>query len=263
MKDLIISGVQCPLKWEDPEANREALGQRLEALPESDIVVLPEMFTTGFTMSPETVAETHSDDMATLKWMRAHARRLNAAVTGSVSVKDGDDYFNRMYWVMPDGETTWYDKQHLFTFADEHHHYSPGKRQVVVECHGWRILLQVCYDLRFPEQARNRYEADEDDRPRYDVALYVANWPGVRAAPWKTLLRARAIENQCYLVGVNRVGEDGKGIEYTGDSAIIDPKGVPLTEATPGRDQVITARCSYSELQDFREKFPVLRDSIE
>lgn len=260
MKDLIISGVQCPLKWEEPEANREAIGQRLDALSECDVVVLPEMFTTGFTMSPETAAETHSDDMATLQWMRTQAKRLNAAVTGSVSVKDGEDYFNRMYWVSPDGSTTWYDKQHLFTFADEHHHYSPGKRQVVVEFRGWRILLQVCYDLRFPEQARNRYE---DDRARYDVALYVANWPGVRAAPWKALLRARAIENQCYLVGVNRVGQDGKGIDYTGDSAMIDSKGVSLTEATPGKDQVITASCSYDELQSFREKFPVLQDIIE
>lgn len=259
MKDLIISGVQCPLKWEDPEANREYLGQRLDALPESDIVVLPEMFTTGFTMSPETIAEEHSDDMATLRWMRNHAKKLNAALTGSVSVKDGEEYFNRMYWVTPDGETTWYDKQHLFTFADEHHHYSPGKRQVVVEFRGWRILLQVCYDLRFPEQARNRYEGE---RARYDVALYVANWPGVRSAPWKTLLRARAIENQCYLVGVNRVGEDGKGIAYTGDSAIIDPKGTPLKEAVPGNDEVITASCSFEELQDFRKKFPVLRDIV-
>lgn len=223
----------------------------------TDVVVLPEMFTTGFSMSASVVAEEHSDTMQTLVWMRGEAARLNAAITGSVAVRDGEQCYNRLYWVEPNGKTQFYDKRHLFTFAGEHREYTPGARRVVVEWRGWKILLQICYDLRFPESARNGIAAEN---PMYDALIYVANWPEVRRDPWSTLLKARAIENQCYVLGVNRVGTDGNGHVYSGDSAIHGPKGELISTALAGETAVISARLSAVELADFRSKFPVLHD---
>lgn len=257
MSNLNVSVVQCELHWESPEENRSSIEKHLNPLSNTDVIVLPEMFTTGFSMRPEQIAEDHHSSMASLAWMQGLAEKHQAAITGSISVKEEGAYFNRMYWVEPEGKVVWYNKRHLFTFANEDDHYSPGTARVVVEWRGWKILLQVCYDLRFPVYMRNQIE---HGAPQYDAAIFVANWPAVRSHPWKTLLLARAIENQCFVVASNRVGEDGNGISYSGDSAIIDPKGDYLIEAQPYRTQIIQHDLEWESLEAFRAKFPVLFD---
>lgn len=261
MQDLRVSILQVPLEWEAPQANRAAFSRRFDDLPASDLVVMPEMFTTGFSMKATEVPESHGlTGMVTLDWMRTEAQRLNAALTGSVAVSDKGIFFNRMYWVEPDGKVVWYDKRHLFTFAGEDRSFSAGTTRVVTEWRGWRIMLQVCYDLRFPEGARNSVA---DGRAHYDALIYVANWPEVRRDAWSSLLTARAIENQCFVVGANRCGTDGNGIAYTGDSAIIDPKGSYLAQAPEGEDATLRATLKFDELSEFRTKFPVLFDRID
>lgn len=258
MEDLRVTVVQCTLHWEDPSANRSHISTLLNQVKDTDVIVLPEMFTTGFSMDPERVAEIHIPTaMETLEWMKAESEKHNAALTGSVSVKDGDHYFNRMYWVTPDGQVQHYDKRHLFTFANEDDHYSPGASKKVVHWRGWNILLQICYDLRFPVFMRNTVV---NDSPEYDAAIFVANWPAVRSKPWKNLLISRAIENQCYVLASNRVGADGNGIEYSGDSSVIDPKGDYLIEAVPGQEEIVQTELSRKEIGEFRMKFPVLYD---
>lgn len=258
MDDLLVTGVQCHLHWEDPQANRTHIADLLSDIGQTDLIVLPEMFTTGFTMRPETMAEHHDPNtMETIQWMRMLAARHDAAITGSVSVEDDALYYNRMYFVTPDGNTLWYDKYHLFSFANEDDHYSAGEDRVVVNWRGWNILLQVCYDLRFPVYSRNTIDQRQPD---YDLAVYIASWPAARNHPWKALLMARAIENQCYIVGVNRVGVDGNNIAYSGDSSVIDARGGYLKQALASQEEVFDACCSASDLQDFRKKFPVLFD---
>ncbi|MFN3875767.1 MAG: amidohydrolase [Flavobacteriales bacterium] len=240
------------LHWEDAAANRAMFAAKLAPLKgASDLVVLPEMFTTGFSMRSAELAEPM--DGPALQWMREQAAALDAALYGSVIIEEEGRRFNRGLFVMPDGRALHYDKRHLFRFAGEHERFSPGNRRVVVEWRGWRILLQVCFDLRFPVFARNRGD--------YDLALYVANWPEARRLPWSQLLVARAIENQCYVAGVNRVGMDGKGIHYSGDSAAISPKGLPLAACEPGKEAVTTVPLSMSELVEFRAAFPVALDA--
>lgn len=250
MRDLRVTLVQQPLAWQDAAANRATFQSLLAPLAgHTDLVVLPEMFTTGFTMAAEHLAETM--DGPTVAWIREVARRLGAVVTGSVVVDD-DGFRNRLLWAAPDGELAWYDKRHLFRMAREHEHYAAGGTRVVLRVHGWRVLPLVCYDLRFPVWSRNRGD--------YDLALYVANWPAARRHPWCTLLRARAIENLSYVVGVNRVGTDGQGIEYSGDSAAIDPLGQALADcgSTPG---VTTVTLSADALAAHRQRFPAHLDA--
>lgn len=257
MKDLRVCAIQANLVWENPNANYQAIATLFPQRGEVDLVVLPEMFTTGFSMKPESVAEQHSLEMSTLVWMKSSAAELNAAITGSVSVEEDGHYYNRLYWVEPEGRVLWYDKQHLFTFANEDDHYTAGKNRMIVHWRGWNILPLICYDLRFPELARNGQTNSEID---YDLCIYVANWPAVRSHPWTSLLVARAIENQCYLIGCNRSGNDGNDIAYTGDSAILDPRGTTLTYAEPGVEEAISHTLSAEALVDFRRKFPVLFD---
>lgn len=257
MNDLKITLVQALLEWENPEANRMLFSTLLKKVSGTDLVVLPEMFTTGFTMDTSSTAEQHSASMETLVWMRSEARRLDAAITGSVAVSDGDRFYNRLYWVQPDGDVFFYDKRHLFTFAGEHRVYTPGNQRLVVVWRGWKILLQICYDLRFPESARNGIA---NEQPVYDALVYVANWPEARRDAWSTLLKARAIENQCYVIGTNRVGADGNGIRYSGNSAVHGPKGELLSGAADGATALINAHLSAAELAEFRAKFPVLYD---
>lgn len=246
MQDLRVLLMQSMLQWEDGAANRSRFSDLLEGLEGStDLVLLPEMFTTGFSMRSRELAE--GMDGPTVAWMRAQARKLDAALYGSAIIGEGGKYFNRGLFVVPDGTVTTYDKRHLFRFADETSHFSAGVDRVVVQWRGWRLLLQICFDLRFPVFARNRGD--------YDAILYVANWPEARRYAWSQLLIARAIENQCYVVGVNRVGMDGKGIHYTGDSAIIDPKG-QVTEVLPERS-LTSAQLHWAPLEEFRKKFPV------
>ena len=242
--------VQYDIVWADPEANRSRLDALLETLPQVDLVVLPEMFSTGFATQPEGVAE--DAPSATLEWMKAKARTMDCAIAGSVALHENGGYFNRFWFVKPSGEVTAYDKHHLFTYGGEHHRFTRGSDRVVVEWRGFRFLLNVCYDLRFPVWSRNRKD--------YDAAIYVASWPSVRQYPWDTLLRARAIENQCFVLGVNRVGKD-PSCEYAGGTAAVDPYGATLTACVPGAEQILVTDLDMSVLEAFRAKFPVLDDA--
>ncbi|GAB3823481.1 amidohydrolase [Pontibacter rugosus] len=250
--DLRITLVQTELHWQDAAANRQMFSNKLAAVaPQTDLIILPEMFTTGFSMSPENLAE--KADSITLEWMQQEARKHRAVLTGSVMVQEGEQYFNRLYWVRPDGSYASYNKKHLFRMAKEHHTYAPGKERLIVELNGWKICPLVCYDLRFPVWSRNTGNS-------YDLLLYVANWPKVRNQPWRTLLQARAIENIAYVAGVNRVGTDGNNHPYSGDSAIIHPKGYHLLE-TAEVEAIHTLTLSKKELDDFREAFPAHLDA--
>lgn len=252
MRDLRVTLVQRMLHWEDADANRSMFQEKLAALKgATDLVLLPEMFTTGFSMRSVELAE--GPDGSTVNWMKRQARELDAALYGSAIIKAGDRYHNRGLFVEPSGKVTSYDKRHLFRFANENEHYAPGRKRVVAEWRGWRLLLQVCFDLRFPVFSRNRGD--------YDAILYVANWPEVRRYPWSQLLIARAIENQCYVAGLNRVGMDGKGNHYSGDSVVIDPRGQVIDACDPGQECVRTISLSMEELVTFREKFPVAKDA--
>lgn len=215
-----------------------------------DILVLPEMFTTGFSMDSENISEQH--DTHSLPFMRDLANRYSCAICGSIATKDGDNYYNRFYFVEPDGKVSYYDKHHLFRMASEHNHYSYGDKRVIVEYKGVRILLQVCYDLRFPVWSRNRGD--------YDVILYVASWPTPRVKAWNKLLDARAIENLAYVIGVNRVG-DFEGINYVGGTHIIDFKGEKLVSAADSAEQLISYKIDLEALKRFREVFPAHLDS--
>jgi omega-amidase len=254
MQDLRVTLVQSMLHWEDAAANRAMFGQKLAALKgTTDLIVLPEMFTTGFSMRSADLAETMEG--ATVQWMREQAAATNAALYGSAIITAAGKYFNRGLFVEPSGAVTVYDKRHLFRFANENEHFAQGIERVVVEWRGWRLLLQVCFDLRFPVFARNRSD--------YDAILYVANWPEARRFPWSQLLIARAIENQCYVVGGNRVGMDGKSIHYSGDSVVIDPRGAVIGSVEPSQEGTATVVLDRASLEDFREKFPVAKDADE
>jgi omega-amidase len=252
MQDLTVTIVQTALHWHAPVANRAMFTEKLAKVsPVTDLIVLPEMFTTGFSMHATTLAEKPEGE--TLHWMQEMAVVHQAVITGSIIVKENEHYYNRLYWVRPDGTFNTYDKKHLFRMAKEHHTYTPGKEKLLVELNGWNICPLVCYDLRFPVWSRNRENS-------YDLMLYVANWPKVRNLAWSTLLQARAIENIAYCIGVNRVGTDGNGHPYSGDSAIIHPKGHKLLE-TSEQEGIHTITLSKQELLDFREVFPAHLDA--
>lgn len=246
--DILL--VQAALEWLSPDANRKHIGAMLADTRGADLIVLPEMFTTGFVTDTNTIAE--KDETRSLEWMRALAQDSGAAVVGSVAVEDGGRFFNRCYFVRPDGTFVSYDKRHLFGFGGEHVNYTPGRERVVVEWAGFRILLQVCYDLRFPVFSRNMGD--------YDMILYVASWSQARRKVLDVLLRARAIENVCYVAGVNRVGSDPAS-EYDGGTAMIDFKGDVMERAEDNCECVVRAKADIGELMAFRAKFPVLDDA--
>jgi predicted amidohydrolase len=254
---LIVSTVQYDIVWENPKANLEKISMLLENIDNTDLIVLPEMFTTGFSMEPERIAEEHSENMSTLNWMYDQASKHDAVVLGSVAVKDGEHYYNRMYVAFPNRTNIRYDKNHLFSFGKENEHYKAGTQSLVFEWKSWNIRPLICYDLRFPELARNNWDGDEAN---YDLLVYSANWPEVRSYPWSTLLRARAIENQAYLIGCNRVGRDGSNINHAGDSVVLDPRGGVIAELKPFEEGVITAQLDDFTLTQFRQAFPVLKD---
>ena len=245
-----VAVLQMDIVWADPKGNRERADEAIASCPDADLYVLPEMFSTGFCTQPEGVAE--SAESMTLEWMKAKAAAVGAALAGSVAVTDGGQYFNRFYFVKPDSTVVSYDKKHLFTFGGEHNHFTAGDRRVVVEHCGVRILLEICYDLRFPVWSRNHGD--------YDMAIYVASWPTPRVDAWKALLTARAIENQCFVVGVNRVGDDPSN-NYCGGSRVIDPYGRIMTACEDGIEEVRTVEIDMTMLETFREKFPVLNDA--
>jgi predicted amidohydrolase len=255
---LRITLVQPDTAWHDPAANRAAIAAFLAGAAPSDLIVLPEMFTTGFSNDAATNAESMEGE--TVAWMRALAAQRDAAVTGSVAMRDGDAVFNRLLFVTPAGALWHYDKRHLFRMAREQDWYASGRERLIVEFRGWRICLLVCYDLRFPVFARNRVDSSRGADLEYDLLVYVANWPVARHEAWRTLLRARAMENLCYVVGVNRCGTDGNGHPYSGGSIATDPLGAAAVEcdATP---QVASAELSLERLREHRRRFPAHLDA--
>ena len=258
MNNFRITLVQGATRWHDPAGNRDYYGELIAPLRGiSDLVLLPETFTSGF--SNDAIGSAETMDGPTVAWIREQAQRLDAAVCGSVQLRDGEGVFNRLLWAAPDGGLQSYDKRHLFRYAKEHERYAAGRERLTVEWKGWRICPLVCYDLRFPVFSRNRYDVERSGQPDYDLLLYVANWPSARAYAWKTLLRARAIENLCYVAGLNRVGTDGNGLHYAGDSAVIDFLGHPVSECTD-EEVVVTTTLQADELAEHRARFPAMLD---
>lgn len=244
-----VALLQYPLVWENPAANRKAFEERIKTIEKVDLILLPEMFSTGFTMSPEKVAETM--DGATVRWMREMASESDAAIAGSLVMSEDGNFNNRLLFVEPSGRITSYDKRHLFSLAGEHRVYKPGTEKVVVEFRGFKICLQVCYDLRFPAFSRNV----ED----YDLLVYVANWPQPRIQAWNALLKARAIENMCYVAAVNRTGTDDTGHNYPGHSQIVDYLGNYVCEPSE-QEGVIYAALDRDAMLESRKKFGFLDD---
>ena len=278
---LTCTLIQTKLIWEDAAANRQMLEEKINSIKEkTEVVILPEMFSTGFSMQPEKFAETM--DGETVQWMKKIAASNKIILTGSLMIKEvasaletaaAHVYFNRLIWMLPTGEYGIYDKRHLFAYGDEQNHYSSGSKRLIASVNGWKINLQVCYDLRFPVWARQSppFFSDTDGGSssllqkaeaslEYDTLIYVANWPERRSLAWKTLLQARAIENQCYVIGVNRVGEDGTGVYYAGDSMVVNAMGEILYHK-PHEEDVFTIELDKQHLEETRKRFPFWKDA--
>ena len=275
MSSLTITLIQTNLHWEDKKANLDMLLKKIESIRgKTEVIILPEMFSTGFSMKPKILAEDMNGE--TVQWMKKIASEKKAILTGSIMIKDkapppseraaGEAYYNRLIWMLPNGEYGVYDKRHLFAYGDEHTHFNAGSKRLIASVKGWKINLQVCYDLRFPVWARQTspltplQKRGEQQYPEYDLLVYVANWPERRIHAWKTLLTARAIENQCYVIGVNRVGNDGNGIYHNGESMIIDPMGEILYNKKDEED-IYTCTLQKEALTEVRSQFPFLNDA--
>lgn len=254
MQNLTVGLVQANQVWEDKNANFENYTRLISNSVPVDLLVLPEMFSTGFSMQPKKLAEPFFTSES-IAWLRNIANENSCAISTSLIIEENGNYHNRMVFIEPNGLLKYYDKRQLFTLAKEDKHYTAGKKSQTIQYKGWKLNLQVCYDLRFPENCRNKVEHEQFN---YDALIYVANWPAKRKEHWKTLLKARAIENQCYLIGVNRVGTDGKGFEYSGDSALINPLGEVIS--TSNREELIRTTLVASELTEIRETIPFLKD---
>ncbi len=262
---LTLTLIQTNLHWEDKSANLQMLEQKINSIKEkTEIVVLPEMFSTGFSMRPEVLAETMEGE--TVQWMKRVAAQKKIILTGSVIISDpgpgqpetAGPYYNRLVWMLPNGQYGYYDKRHRFAYAEEDEHYTAGIKRFITSVKGWKIQPLVCYDLRFPVWARQ--QPGPEGETEYDALIYVANWPERRVHAWKTLLQARAIENQCYVVGVNRTGEDGKNIHYSGESMVVDPLGEVLYTQKDTED-IFTITLDKVHLETVREKLPFLKDA--
>jgi len=252
--ELKVTIIQTDLVWENAPENRKNFETKINAITAStDIIVLPEMFTTGFAMQPEHLAETMDGD--TIFWMLQLAKTTNSAICGSIIITENEKYYNRFLFVTPSGEIQFYNKRHLFSLAGEHERYQNDNKQVIIDYKGWRICPLICYDLRFPVWSRNT--------SNYDVLIYVANWPKPRITAWNTLLKARAIENMSYVVGINRVGTDANGHEYTGNSIVLDELGNEMTPITENTGAIITTTLSKETLLASRDKFNFLNDQDE
>ena len=231
MQKLTVSIIQANLVWEDVDTNLKAFTKKIQSIESTDLIVLPETFSTSFSMNSETLAEPMNGK--TMSWMAEIAQNKNAVVAGSAILKENNQIFNRFIWMRPNGSFEKYDKRHLFRMGNEHNHFTAGKERLIVELKGWKICPQICYDLRFPVWSRNK-------KQEYDLLLYVANWPEVRTAAWEKLLYARAIENQCYVAAVNRIGVDGEGVNCIGNSMFIDPKGELIWKAADAKEESST-----------------------
>jgi predicted amidohydrolase len=255
MSALSVTMIQSNLSWENKAANLQQFSEKIVAIERpTHVVVLPEMFSTGFSMKPAALAETMEGE--TVQWMKQMAARQKIIVTGSVIIEEDQQFFNRLLWVLPNGTVGQYDKRHRFAFAGENNYYTAGNKRLITSVNGWKINLQICYDLRFPVWARQQ----STDAPEFDVLLYVANWPERRSHAWKSLLIARAIENQCYVVGVNRIGRDGNGIEHSGDSMLIDPLG-DILYTQSNVEETSTHVLHKEKLDEIRTKFPFWKDA--
>ena len=257
MSSLGFTLIQTSLHWEDKEANLRMLEEKIKSIQEpTHIVLLPEMFSTGFSMKPKQLAE--KMDGPTVQWMKKIAASKKIILTGSLIIEEDGKYFNRLIWMLPDGKFGVYDKRHLFAYGEEDKHYTAGTQRLIASVNGWKINLMVCYDLRFPVWSRQQF--DEERNFEYDALVYVANWPERRNTAWKSLLQARAIENQCYVVGLNRVGNDGNNIYHSGDSMVIDPLGKILYHRVD-EEEVFSLQLDKNHLKETREKFQFWRDA--
>ena len=252
MQDLKITLIQTEPLWENINGNLALFDEKIHDISEkTDLIILPEMFTTGFSMNATNLAQDING--SSIKWLQKNSRLINADIVGSIIFKTNDQFFNRLLWAKPDGRLFTYDKKHLFRFAGEEKVYSAGVENITVELNGWKIRPFICYDLRFPAWTRNI-------KNRYDIALFIANWPEKRSMHWKSLLQARAIENQCYVIGVNRVGVDGNGLFYSGDSSVIDPLGKIIFQKHD-EECTYTTILSFNTLEDYRKSFPAWMDA--
>ena len=254
MNDLKITIIQSNLHWENKNLNLEMFSTKIDTITEeTDLIVLPEMFTTGFSMNTKMLAERM--DGLTINWMKQKASKKKCVITGSFIAEENGTYFNRLVWMNADGTFKTYDKRHLFSFGDEEKNYIKGEKKIIVELKGWKICPLICYDLRFPVWSRNT------KNDPYDILLYIANWPERRSHPWKTLLLARAIENQSYVAGLNRICNDANDIYHSGDSSVINFKGEIISKNNPHEEWIETTTLNYKELEDFRKTFPAILDS--
>lgn len=256
MQDLTLTFVQSSLVWEDKDANLGRFSERLEALSgKTDLVLLPEMFATGFTMNAAKCGE--DENGMILDWMKVQAEKLQAAIAGTMLFKAGGEIFNRLWWVQPGIVPEFYDKRHLFRFGNEHRHFQAGSSRKIFETKGWKICPMVCYDLRFPVWARNRYQ---ENKFEYDLLVFLANWPARRSHHWKSLLMARSIENLAIVAGVNRTGTDGNGTNHSGFSSVIHPDGSILAEAGENMENTVSCTIPADALSNYRQKFNVAPD---
>jgi predicted amidohydrolase len=256
MQDLRITTVQSNQIWEDKPANLARYESLIENIAATDLIVFPEMFHTGFSMNVDALAETMENSLG-INWLKNCAKTNNCAVYTSLIIEENNAFYNRGVFIEPTGKLSFYDKRKCFSLAHEDDFFTAGQNEIIVEYNSWKLQLQICYDLRFPEIVRNRIEGNI---PAYDVILYVANWPKKRAEHWKALLKARAIENQCYVVGVNRVGDDGNGIKHNGHSQLIDFSGENRVTPIENREQIVHVLIEKVPMVQFRERFPFLKD---
>lgn len=253
MQDLKVTFLQSNLVWNDFQSNLRAFNEKLNALTEAtDLIVLPEMFNTGFVVEPEKIDV--KAPQVSLNWMMENAKKHDTVICGSMIVKEDGNYYNRFYWIEPNGNTKYYDKRHLFSLGNEHLRFTAGQETIVIEYKGWKIKPLVCYDLRFPIWAKNTFEQGEYE---YDLLIYVANWPAARNYAWKSLLVARAIENQAYVVGVNRIGPDANGTKHAGFSSVIEPKGEMISKEVENVESSQTITLSADDIKVYRERFTV------
>ena len=253
MSTLTVSTIQTTLHWEDKAANMAMLeGKIIPLRGKTELVVLPEMFTTGFSMRSAELAE--EMDGPTVSWMKRVAAENRVILAGSFIAREGSDFYNRLVWMLPTGQYGIYDKRHRFGYGDEDQYFTAGNKRLIASVKGWKVNTLICYDLRFPVWARQQTPGE------YDLLLYVANWPERRSHAWRTLLTARAIENQSYVIGVNRVGDDGKGLHYSGDTMIVGPLGEIIYHQQEVED-VFTVTLKKSDLDDVRSQFPFLKDA--
>jgi omega-amidase len=261
MSPLTITLIQTNLYWQDKQANLAMLYQKINSIKDkTEVVVLPEMFSTGFSMKPELFAETMQGE--TIEWMKKVSAEKKIILTGSLIIEEEGKYYNRLVWMLPNGQYGFYNKRHLFAYGNEDAHYTAGSKRLIASVKGWKINLQVCYDLRFPVWARQGHAQKEGvvQEPEYDILLYTANWPERRIHAWRTLLQARAIENQCYVIGVNRVGNDGNDIYHNGNSMVVGATGDILYEKLHDED-IFTITLQKDKLEETRNKFPFWKDA--